>query len=219
MKTKSLVIYIVICLIIIAGIAVWQAKGFRTELQYAPRYQIQLSNYTGIEISDIESIASEVLVDRRFFVQPVETFGNAVAIVSTSITEDERNTIVEKFNEKYSTELKNENVEIVIIPFTRIKDIIKPYIAPGIATLLLVTAYFLIRFRKLGCGKVLIKTLALPIVAELLMFSIISIARIPIGRLSVAFAIGLYMISILALTTIFEDKRNAYIAELQNNNQ
>lgn len=219
MKTKSLVIYIVICLIIIAGIAVWQAKGFRTELQYAPRYQIQLSNYTGIEISDIESIASEVLVDRRFFVQPVETFGNAVAIVSTSITEDERNTIVEKFNEKYSTELKNENVEIVTIPFTRIKDIIKPYLTPGIATLLLITAYFLIRFRKLGCGKVLIKTLALPIVAELLMFSIISIARIPIGRLSVAFAIGLYMISILALTTIFEDKRNAYIAELQNNNQ
>lgn len=219
MKTKNLVIYIVICLIVIAGLAVWQSKGFRTELQYAPRDQIQLTSNTAIQNADVENIAKEVLQNKRFFVQPVENFGNYVAIVSSSISEDERNEIVKKFNEKYSTDLKAENVEIIKIPFTRIKDIIKPFIAPGIITLLLVTIYFLIRFRKLGSKEILIKTLALPVVAELLMFSIMSITRIPISRISVALGVGVYIVSILALTTMFENKRNAYIAELENNNQ
>ena len=72
MKNKNLIIYIVICLIIIAGVAVWEAKGFRTEMQFAPRKQIEITNYTGIEISDMENIVSEVLGDTKFMVQRVE---------------------------------------------------------------------------------------------------------------------------------------------------
>ena len=105
MKNKNLIIYIIICLIIIAGLAVWQSKGFRTEIQYTPRKQIQLTNYTGIEISDVESIASEVLGKTTYIVQPVETFGNAVSIVSKNMTEEQKDKIVEKFNEKYNTKL------------------------------------------------------------------------------------------------------------------
>lgn len=218
MKTKNLVIYIIVCLIIIAGLAVWNAKRFHAELQYARRNQIQLSNYTGIDVSDVEKIASEVLGNNRFKVQRVETFGNSVAITANSITEEQRNQIVEKFNEKYKTELKSEDIEIVSIPRTRIKDVIKPFIAPGIGTLALVTIYFLIRFRKQGVKKVLLKTILLPIVAELLMFSIMAIARIPFGRLAVGFGVGLYFVSVLILTVLFENERNAYIAEHENNN-
>ena len=218
MKTKNLVIYIIICLIIIAGIAVWNAKGFREELQYSSRNEIQLSNYTGIEISDIEQMASEILGNTRFFVQRIETFGNSVQIVADSISEEQRDEFVKKFNEKYGTELKNEDVEIVSVPFTRISDTIRPFIAPGIATLLLLLGYFLIRYRKLGIGKVLLQTLLAPIVVELLMFSFISIARIPFGRIPVVLAIALYCVMILILTCIFENKNNEYIEDVANNN-
>ena len=218
MKNKNLIIYIIICLIIIAGVAVWEAKGFRTEMQFTPRKEIELTNYTGIEVSDIENIASEVLGNTRFMVQRVETFGNAVVIVAKDITEEQRDNIVTKFNEKYETELKSENIEIVSIPFTRIKDVIKKFIAPGIASLVLVLAYFIIRFKKIGWKQVTIKTILTPAVAELLLFSIISITRLPFSRLAVSIGVGLYIAIIIALTVMFENQRNKYIKELETNN-
>ena len=216
MKNRNLILYIIICLIIIAGVAVWEAKGFRTEMQFMPRKEIELTNYTGIEISDIESIASEVLGDTKFMVQRVETFGNAVVIVAKDITEEQRNNIVSKFNEKYGTELKAENIEIVSIPFTRIKDVIKKFIAPGIATLILILVYFIIRFKKIGWKQVALKTILAPIVAKLLLFSVISITRMPFSRLAVSLGVGLYISIIIALTVIFENKRNKIIEELEN---
>ena len=218
MKNKNLIIYIIICLIIIAGVAVWEAKGFRTEMQFTPRKEIELTNYTGIEVSDIENIASEVLGNTRFMVQRVETFGNAVVIVAKDITEEQRDNIVTKFNEKYETELKSENIEIVSIPFTRIKDVIKKFIAPGIASLVLVLAYFIIRFKKIGWKQVTIKTILTPAVAELLLFSIISITRLPFSRIAVSIGVGLYIAIIIALTVMFENQRNKYIKELETNN-
>ena len=215
MKNRNLIIYIVICLIVIAGLAVWEAKGFRTEMQFAPRKQIELTNYTGIEVSDIEQIAKEVLGDTKFMVQPVETFGNAVVIEAKEITEEQRNNIVTKFNEKYGTEVDSANIEIKTIPFTRIKDVIKRFIVPGISTLGVVLIYFVFRFRKIGWKKVAFKTLLLPAVAELLLFSIISIIRLPFSRLSVACGIGLYLISIIFLTVMFENDRNKIIEELE----
>lgn len=218
MKNKNLIIYIIICLIIIAGVAVWEAKGFRTEMQFTPRKEIELTNYTGIEVSEIETIASEVLGNTKFMVQPVETFGNAVVIIAKDITEEQRDSIVTKFNEKYGTEVKSENIKIETIPFTRIKDVIKRFIAPGIISLMLVLVYFIIRFKKIGWKKVLLKTILTPAVAELLLFSIISITRMPFSRVAVSLGVGLYLSIIIGLTVIFENQRNKYIEELENNN-
>ena len=214
MRTKNIILYIIICLIIIAGIAVWDSKGFYTELQYSSRYQVNLHNHVGIEISDIENIANEVLGNTRHFVQKGEIFGNMVSIVSEEISEEQKNQIVEKFNEKYEdSELTTENVEIVHIPFTRIKDVIKHFIVPGICTLVLILGYFLIRFRKFDKKSIVLKTLLIPIVAEFLMFSIMAIIRVPFGRATIALAEGLYIISILVLTCIFEEQRNKYVEE------
>ncbi len=218
MKNKNLIIYIVICLIIIAGVAVWEAKGFRTEMQFAPRKQIEITNYTGIEISDMENIVSEVLGDTKFMVQRVESFGNAVVVVAKDITEEQRDNIVSKFNEKYGTELKSEYIEIKDIPFTRIKDVIKKYILPGAITLGFALIYFIIRFKKVGWKKVILNTLLLPATAELLLFSIISITRVPFSRIAVALGIGLYIVSIISLTIMFENDRNKIVNQVEENN-
>ena len=234
MKLKN-IIYIIICLIIVAGIVVWKTVGFNMELQNSSRKQIELTNQTGIEISDIKKMVSEVLGNTRFIVQPVETFGNAVSIVAEDMTEEQKNSIVEKFNEKYYSEdsseeskessdkssdkkIDNDDIKIVSIPFTRVKDIIKPYILPGIITLVLVTMYFTIRFRRLGCKKIFAKTLIVPVVAETLMFSIIAITRIPFGRIAVILGIALYLITIFVLTNKFENERIKILEELENNN-
>ena len=219
MKTKNIIIYVIICLIIIAGIAVWDSHGFNTELQYSSRYQIQLSNHTGIQISDIEEIASEVLGDTNYFIQPVEIFGNSVSIVAEEMTEEQKDEIVDKFNEKYDYDLSKDDVQLVYIPFTRVKDVIKHFIVPGIITLAVILIYFLIRFRKLGWKEVLLKTLFFPVIAELLMYSIMAIVRIPFGRITIALSIGLYVAVIIALTYLFEDKRNKIMENLKNNDR
>lgn len=234
MKLKN-IIYIIICLIIVAGIVVWKTVGFNMELQYSSRKQIELTNKTGIEISDIKKMVSEVLGNTRFIVQPVETFGNAVSIVAEDMTEEQKNSIVEKFNEKYYSDdsseeskessdkssdkkIDNDDIKIVSIPFTRVKDVIKPYILPGIITLVLVTMYFTIRFRRLGYKKIFAKTLIVPVVAETLMFSIIAITRIPFGRIAITLGIALYLMTIFVLTNKFENERIKILEELENNN-
>ena len=185
-------------------------------MQFTPRKEIELSNYTGIEVSDIESIASEVLGNTKFMVQRVETFGNVVVIVAKDITEEQRDSIVTKFNEKYGTKLESKNVEIVSIPFTRIKDVIKRYLIPAAVSLVLVLAYFVLRFKKIGWKKVALKTILTPVVAELLLFSIISITRLPFSRLVVSLGVGLYLSIIIGLTVMFENERNRYIKELES---
>lgn len=206
MKTVNKILCILICLVIIAGIVIWKNNGFNLELQYSARKQISISNNTGINITDVEQIASEVLENTRHFVQEIEMFGNSVAIVAEEITEEQRNLIIEKFNDKYGTDLDKKEIDIVSIPFTRIKDVIKPFIIPGIITFIIVLAYFLIRFKKLGLKEILGKTVIIPIAAELLLYSIIAIARIPFGRIAVACGIGLYVIIIGILTNKFENE-------------
>ena len=214
MKTNNIILYIIICLIIIAGIAVWNSKGFNSELQYSSRNQINLANNKGIEVSDVEAMAKEVLGNKRVMVQKVETFGNAITIVADEITEEDKEKIIEKFNEKYETKISKDDVEIQSIPFTRVKDVIRPYIIPGICTLVLVTIYFLIRFGKMGWKQILSKSILAPVVAELLIFSLMAIIRIPFGRLAIALGVGIYVAIIYALTATFEEQKERYIEDL-----
>ena len=224
MKTTNKKLYMLISLvIIIVGIIVWKINGFNLELQYSNRKQIQLTNASGVNISEIDEIAGEVLNDTRFFVQSVETFGNSVSVVADEITEEQRNQMVEKFNEKYhendEDKIENNDVEIISIKFTRVKDIIKPVIVPGIIILIVLTIYFAIRFNKLGLEKVLPETLLTPIIAEFVLYSVIAITRIPFGRTTIAIGVGLYAITIFALTSKFEKQRREYMEKLQNNNK
>ena len=214
MRTKNIIIYVIVCLIIIAGVWVWDAKGFHKELQYTSRYEIFLSTHTEIKTSDVEEITNQVLGKARHIVQKTEVFGNAVTIVSEEMSEEQRNKIVEEFNKKYEdSELTSDDIEIIYIPSTRIKDVIKHYILPGIIATLIVLVYSIIRFKSLGWKEVLLKILIVPAVAELLLFSLIAITRIPFGRLTIAIGIGLYIATILLLTCIFENKKNKDIKE------
>ena len=215
MKTLNKIIYIISCLIIIAGIIVWKNKGFNLDFQYSARKQINISNNTGINTDDINQIVSEVLGNTKYSVNEVEIFKNSIVITAKDITEEQKNEIIKKFNEKYGTDIKGENIDIISIPFTRIKDIISPFILPGIITLAIIILYFLLRFNKLGFIKILLKTVIIPILSELLLFSIIAITRIPLGQITIACGVGLYVIVITILTSIFEEQREKKIAEEQ----
>ena len=62
----------------------------------------------------------------------------------------------------------------------------------------------MIRYYKLGSLKVLAKALITLIVTELLLFSVVAIARIPVGRVTIPLVLSVYVLTFLRLTCKFE---------------
>lgn len=201
------IIYVIIALIIIIGAIVCGVKGFNIELQYSSRQEMILSHSTEFDVSKIEEISKSILENKEVKVQKVERFGNAIEIVSSKISDEEKENIIKKINEECNMDISNDNIKIVDIPNTRIRDILKPYILPGIVTFVAVLLYFIIMYHKIGLNKVLLRGILIPIITEILYYSIIAITRVSFGRITNAIAIGLYIISIGALAIYFQNEK------------
>ena len=207
MENKK-ILYIVIAIIIIIGAIVCKVKGFNVESIYKQKQEIVLSQAMEMEVSKVEEIAKEILGERFLRVQKVEQFGNAVEISASEITEEEKEKIVSKVNETYNEDIKNENIDIISVPNTKIRDILKPYILPAIITFAACLLYFVIIYHKIGLAKVLGKGIIIPMAMELLYYSIIAIARIPFGRVTNAIAVGIYVLAIMIITVCFKNEKD-----------
>ena len=207
LTTKNKILIIILILIIIAGILVTANIGLNFDLKYEKSQKIELNLEQEFEISDIKNITDEILQNQEVIIQKVELYKDTVCIISNEISEEQRNNLVEKINEKYGTELVAEDTEILTIPHTRGRDIIKPYITPFIiATAIIIIIYMAIRYYKLNSLKVVLKTIGICILAQLVLLSIIAITRIPIGRLTIPLILIVYMLTLIGLTTKFEKR-------------
>lgn len=204
---KNNAIYIFLIVLIIAGAIVYKVKGLSKELNYSNRQQFEISAASTFDVSKVENIAKEILANKKVKVQKVERFNNALEIISTEISEDEKQNIINKVNEEYNETISNENISIISVPETRVRDIVKPYILPVIITLTAVLLYFIFVYSKLGIKSVLLKGLAIPILLILSYYSIIVILRIPFGRITNCIAVALYLLSIGTLAICFQNKR------------
>ncbi len=204
LTTKNKILIIILILVIIAGIIVTANIGLNFDLRYEKTQKIELNLEKEFEISDIKSITDEILQNQKVIIQKVELYKDTVCIIAKEITEEQRNSIVEKVNEKYGTELLAESTEILTIPHTRGRDIIKPYIAPFIIATVIIIIYMAIKYYKLNPLKVILKTIVICILTQLVLLSIIAITRIPIGRLTIPLVLIVYMLTLIGITTKFE---------------
>ena len=216
---KNNAIYIFLIVLIIAGAIVYKVKGLSKELNYSNRQQFEISAASTFDVSKVENIAKEILANKKVKVQKVERFNNALEIISTEISEDEKQNIINKVNEEYNETISNENISIISVPETRVRDIVKPYILPVIITLTAVLLYFIFVYLKLGIKSVLLKGLAMPILLILSYYSIIVILRIPFGRITNCIAVALYLLSIGTLAICFQNKREKLNINNKNENE
>lgn len=198
------ILLILSIIIVIAGAIIIATIGLKFDLRYEEAKKIELNLQNDFNIADVKAITDEVLPNQDVLLQKVELFDDTVSIISKEITEEQKNTLVEKINEKYGTEITTEETQILSIPHTRGRDIIKPYIMPFAIATLIIIIYMAIRYHNLSSIKVIIKTILLSIWTELVLLGIIAIARIPIGRLTIPLVIIVYMITLLGLTSTFE---------------
>ena len=180
-KNKKIFTIAIIILIIAAGIIVTAVFVFNKELKYSQTQYIDV--YVGQEIdqSKIKNIANEVL-GKNNIVQTVEIYRDMATIRTKSISEEQKNDLVNKIKENYEFEQTSEDTTIKVAPETRIRDMYKQYVLPFIISAVIVLIYIVIRYYKVGILKVLSRTVCIPIIGELILLSVIAITRIPVGR-------------------------------------
>ena len=207
MKDTNKILCIIIAIIIIIGAIVCKTKGFNIELTYSNRDKINLSSNSELDSDKVEEIAKEILTDRKVKVQELERFGNAVEVIAESISDEEKTNLINKINEECNSNISNDDTEITSISNTKIRDILKPYILPAVITFAAVLLYFIIMYHKLGLRTILLKGIFIPIISELVYYSLIAIVRIPFGRITNSIAIGIYVVAIGALAVKFQNEK------------
>ncbi len=204
-SSKNKTIIAILAIILIAGIVMVAIKGFNVGLQYEDSKRIELNIGKAFENKDIRNITDEV-IGKNVIIQKVEVYEDSVSITSKDITEEQKNDIITKINEKYELELKAEDCKIVTVPRAHLKDLAKNYIKPFAISTIFVLIYMAIRYNKLNAIKVMIETLAIIVIAELEFLSIIALARVPVGNLIVSVILIIYVLAIVFSTNYFEKK-------------
>lgn len=194
-RNKKIIISAIIALIILAGIVVVNIFGFYKELRYEESQRIDIYVEQAVDQAKIKDIANEVL-GMHNMVQTVEVYEDMVTIRARSISEEQKNEIVNKVKENYEFEQTADKTDINTVPATRIRDMYKRYVLPFVISGVLVVAYMTIRYYKKGLLKVLANSILIPVVAELLLLSWMAIVRIPIGRFTPALVIFVYVASV-----------------------
>ena len=200
---------LLICLIF-AGTVIVCFKGFNVGLPY--KSNINISVYVGkkIEDKDMQEITKEVFKGKQAIVQKVELFEDMISITTEEMSEEELNEkkteLINKLNEKYEKEIKDEEIEIVHNPKVKLSSLIKRYILPfGISTIAIVI-YQMIRFKKLGATKTLLTTIIVLMLIGLTYASLIAITRIPINKFIIPIGMAIYVITIIVLNMKYEKK-------------
>ena len=197
MKIFKKILIILAVIIAIAGIAMIAVKGFNYGILYSNTQRLNIYFENDFEIKDVEQIAKEVL-GNNIIVRKGNLFGTVASITASEITDEQKENLIKKLNEKYEIEIdKEKDVVTMNVPQTNMYDIISSYITPSVIIFILVLVYSAIRFKKQG----IVKSLLIPMLSTILVLAvyvgIYAIARIPVNDLFMVFAMLLFIATLI----------------------
>ena len=195
MKKKNVIILAIAMIIIIAGIIVTSTIGFNKQLRYQDSQKIDIYVASEVDVNKIKSIANEVL-GKQNMVQTIEIYQDMVTIRAKSISDEQKDSIVNKIKENYEFEQTAEKTEIKDIPATRIRDMFKKYVLPFVLSFIIILVYMVVRYRQKGILNVFAQTMAIPVLCEILLISLIAITRIQVGVYTPTLVLVVYLASI-----------------------
>ncbi len=210
MKHKAyikLIIVLIALIIIIAGTVIKIKNGMNYIIKWKKSVSIAFHIHEAkVEKNDLKGILNESFPGSKYIIQNLddEEDDYLITIDKEQITDEEKNAFVEKVNSKYETEVKAEEIETVYNNPVKLFDIVKPYIIPVLITAVIIAAYFILRYKKVGALNIIENLLYGIIMPEWLYLSILSLFRIPIGYYTLPIAILIYLISIIVLINVFE---------------
>ena len=194
-KAKKIVI-VLLALLLVTGTIILCSNKLVFGLNYEKNNKVELNLGKQFEVKDIKEITNEIFGNQPVLIQPIEVYKDAVSITTTKITDEQKTNLVTKINEKYGTELKAEEISIINVPQVHLKDMIKQYESPIIIATICILIYLMIRYYKLNSLKVLLKTIAIIVISQIELLSIIALTRIPVGKTTMPILLTVYMLSI-----------------------
>lgn len=204
LKNKKVIsLLAVILVIVIVGAVMLFVKGMNYSLTYGKNTTIELYLQTDFEFSDIHNIITEIFGNETK-TRRVNNLDYDILIITKSVQDEQLDALVSKVNEKYGLGLQIDDLLVINNAKISGMDLILPYILPVCISSVIIIAYFIIRYKKLGMYKVLLITMLTVIFVFLLELSIYAITRLPINEYTMPVTMLLYIISITLLTEKFE---------------
>ena len=195
---KKRVILIIFILIIISGIITVAVAGFNKSSDYTAETRLEVYIPKGYEKQEVLSIAKESFANKEISFYEIEKLNQVAGIKVKEYTKDELDNFKTKISEKY--EIDKEELELyeVVVPTTRIRSIVTPYVLPMILVTVLSLIYVGIRnFKSNERLKISLKVIATIAIVLGVYFSIIALFRLSFGIYSMPLALTIYIITLL----------------------
>lgn len=205
MKNK---IFVILGIVVLVGIIIIATWGFNVDMCYKNYHLVDIRIGKDFNIKDIKDITNEVFKKENVKIHKAGVYSDNVAIKVTEISDEQKDLLNAKINEKFGIDNSVDDIQVNYIPSYRLRDIVKTYVIPLIITTILILGYMAIRFRKIGIAKVVSQVVSLTVIAEVLYASIIAITRYPVNRLVMPVGIIIYIIIIGVLTGMFEQQKS-----------
>ena len=214
MKQKcTKIITIIIALILVIGTIMIVTKGLNFDLKYQNNKKIEINLGKEFDKKEVENIVKEVVGEQPVDVSAIEVYKDAISITTTELSDEQKNQIVAKINEKYATDLVAEDITIEENSHIRGRDILKPYITPFAILTILVLVYLSIRYFKLNAFKVCAQSFVIICFAQLVLLAVMAVTRMPIGICTIPAVLVVYVISTYICTARFDKKMEALKAK------
>lgn len=210
---KNRLVYVIIAIVIIAGVINTYLNKFTFSLAYDSSVRIDVYIGKDYNTEEIKNIAKEVMGDEEVLIQEVETFNDMVAITVREISDEQKQSILDKINEKYETEITVDEISLTNIPHYDGKHVLNIYILPMAIAAVAIILYISVRYHKLGAVKMSARTILWSIIVELLYVSIISLVRIPVSFYTIPLGIVIEIILLIILANKFEQELETKKAE------
>jgi len=203
MRKQNKILLIIIAIIIILGMAVVAFRGPKLGIEYTESKEIQIYLAQEVNTDTVKDIA-EYAFNKASEVSKLELFNDAVLIHVINPSDEEIENFVKVLNGVYGLEYNVSDLQITDIPRINIMDIINPYLLPVAITMIIIVAYIAIRYKGIGIAKAIITPIAVTILGQLLLFSIIFLVNLPISRYTMPLALAILLISITGVVAKFE---------------
>ena len=189
-----------LCLLILAGIVVVLFKGFNVNFLLEQHEAVDFVIGKDFELSNVIKIFKEVFGNKKVVLRKIEVFNDSVSINVSSITNEEKENLVKKLNEKFGTDKDIASIEVKTVANVRIRDWVKPYIKPITVSSFIILAYISIRFRNENILKLLGKIIGIIILTVFAILSVFAICRVPMSPIYIMLLITVALVELIIYT-------------------
>ena len=182
-------------------------------LKYSNNVQLGVNIGKDFDIKDIKSIASEVFENQRVIVQYIELYRDMVKITVEDATDEQIELLNNKINEKYEIENEVSSIEVTKNDGVDLKNLVKQIAIPVAISAIIIIAYAMLVFRKIGVWVVLYRLLIALVGTQAILMSVYAIVRLPVNNITPIVSIVVYILTVLSCMLSFQREKERLVTK------